>query len=764
MSGDLSPLAFGRQFSIEEDLQYLPQKYRSSAKRFSAIRESAAETAPPRGSSTNSAADPDRNAGAEIRTFCATFRRKESHTTVKKRILYFFLLLSAVANYDIFSGLFGIVGKICTVIVQGYFAVLLWPGRVGQWDSLERMQMRSILVFILAVFNMAFSFNVWCLLYADERLFGSEYGSTVVSPVRMLYIAYVTWYLLFDSGASKGKYETSKEEKMQELVLHADDEKLSSRTSNSPDDDVDDDVDPEDRDEYTVIARSPQSSGSGGRTGEQNEGVEQPNGNDNESDSVVDEFEDATTAKMSPGSTCERSSSYEETNKTSCTKTSMDPSLSTVSMSTAASTPVSTTPALTLRQTAAGGGATRPDEKVTSSTVAERLQIITERTGSTTPGAAAATDNDSENYSKKTPVTKTAMLSSLGSSMWSKQDSIFADLGIKKRENIFVDTVKTALGLFTVIGKSLLTMFFCPRRYDRFCPSMRRRRIYRHAAMYFPVKLTRTRKLDPEKRYVFGYHPHGVLSIGALLNFSTNATGFDALFPGIDVRLLTMQIQFKIPFWRDFLLALGVQDVSAESICNNLQRGKSIALVPGGAKESLESGVGTNVLILGQRKGFVKYAMKNGASLVPVYSFGETDLFGSIQLTGTAKKIQDKLQKIMGFALPLVVGRALSGGLLHRVFGLNVGIFPFRTPIRSVVGNPIDCPLVENPTQEEVDRYHDLYVQELKRIYEDWRPVYEEEKKDRLENLETNENRARLMSRHTKMRKLKAKAETMEIR
>ena len=61
---------------------------------------------------------------------------------------------------------------------------------------------------------------------------------------------------------------------------------------------------------------------------------------------------------------------------------------------------------------------------------------------------------------------------------------------------------------------------------------------------YFPAKLIRTKKLDPNKNYIFGYHPHGIMCTGAFVNFGTEATGFSRLFPGIKPHLLTLKSKF----------------------------------------------------------------------------------------------------------------------------------------------------------------------------------------------------------------------------
>jgi hypothetical protein len=62
---------------------------------------------------------------------------------------------------------------------------------------------------------------------------------------------------------------------------------------------------------------------------------------------------------------------------------------------------------------------------------------------------------------------------------------------------------------------------------------------------YFPIKLIRTRKLDPKRSYIFGYHPHGIMCIGAWLNFATEATGFSELFPGITPYLMTLKCKYS---------------------------------------------------------------------------------------------------------------------------------------------------------------------------------------------------------------------------
>ena len=47
----------------------------------------------------------------------------------------------------------------------------------------------------------------------------------------------------------------------------------------------------------------------------------------------------------------------------------------------------------------------------------------------------------------------------------------------------------------------------------------------------------------------------------------------------------------------------------------------------GGAEESLNARPGIYKLVLKNRKGFVRIAIETGASLVPVFSFGEVEVY-----------------------------------------------------------------------------------------------------------------------------------------
>lgn len=98
---------------------------------------------------------------------------------------------------------------------------------------------------------------------------------------------------------------------------------------------------------------------------------------------------------------------------------------------------------------------------------------------------------------------------------------------------------------------------------------LRSSRIWSLFGAYYPARLHRSEPLEPTRKYVFGYHPHGIISHGAFAAFATEALGFKQLFPGITNTLLTLDANFSIPLYRDWALRLGLASVSRES-CENL--------------------------------------------------------------------------------------------------------------------------------------------------------------------------------------------------
>ena len=127
-------------------------------------------------------------------------------------------------------------------------------------------------------------------------------------------------------------------------------------------------------------------------------------------------------------------------------------------------------------------------------------------------------------------------------------------------------------------------------------------KFWKYGCDRFPLLLVKTAELDPDQSYVIGYHPHGIISCGAIGAFASDGAkgivlctgevvrGFSSLFPGIDQRLVTFPIFFKTPFLREYLLGLGCCNNNKQTCRNILNRnggrGNALVIAVGSTNES----------------------------------------------------------------------------------------------------------------------------------------------------------------------------------
>jgi len=227
--------------------------------------------------------------------------------------------------------------------------------------------------------------------------------------------------------------------------------------------------------------------------------------------------------------------------------------------------------------------------------------------------------------------------------------------------------------------------------------------IWSYIFSYFPAfDINCTTKLDPKKQYMFGVHPHGTLATcRALFGFDIDALWHNA-FPGIDFRVLTATAALRLPVIRELWMWTHCIDANKGTARRALKKGLSLLVYPGGEREQMMTEKGKHKLFLKSRKGFVKLAIEQEASLVPIYIFGETDMFTHHSfLIGARKWLVAKL----GIAIPLISAR--------------FGLLPYQVPINAVSGPPI-----ATSTTDNVDEVHARYMQAVQDLFEKHKAQY----------------------------------------
>jgi len=158
--------------------------------------------------------------------------------------------------------------------------------------------------------------------------------------------------------------------------------------------------------------------------------------------------------------------------------------------------------------------------------------------------------------------------------------------------------------------------------------------------------------------------------------------------------------------------------------------GRAITIVVGGARESLDADPKQLKLVLKRRKGFVKLAIRNGADLVPVLGFGENELYDQFQAATHPRihKFQLLVKQYLGFTVPLFHARG--------VFNYDVGLLPYRRPLNVLVGRPIYVEQQAKPDNSYVDEMHTKYMEELQRMWDDWKDVFAKDRTAEMEIIE----------------------------
>lgn len=275
----------------------------------------------------------------------------------------------------------------------------------------------------------------------------------------------------------------------------------------------------------------------------------------------------------------------------------------------------------------------------------------------------------------------------------------------------------------------LAFIYMCWAYYDKETPFKGGRRIsflrkasyWKYFNDYFPIKLIKTAELNGDKNYIFAYYPHGVLPAGLCGCFGNDNSSCKELFPELKMYCTTLDINFNVPFFREYSMGIGGISSSKESIkyvLDDKKKGSVAVIAVGGAAESFYATPGPYRIVLKNRKGFVKIALEQGASLVPVFSFGEIELFKQYNPPGSMLyKVQNFFKRHCGFAPLVPVGRGIF---------ITKGVAPLNTPINVVVGKEIAVPKIINPTDEDIQKYHSLFSEELIKLFNEHKDKYTE--------------------------------------
>jgi Diacylglycerol acyltransferase len=232
----------------------------------------------------------------------------------------------------------------------------------------------------------------------------------------------------------------------------------------------------------------------------------------------------------------------------------------------------------------------------------------------------------------------------------------------------------------------------------------------RNIAKYLSIKLVWPSTLQrPNMQHtplIFCVVPHGVAPIGI-----TTYPLWSRLWNDRLCHWTAAPSVLNIPLVGYFMKKLGYIAASQTPILETLmKKEENVGIILDGIDGMFSCCPEQEIAAILQRKGIVKIALKAGVPLVPVYGFGHTllwtivvDPFGLLQY----------LSKVLGISLVPFFGR----------FGWFLGP-PRRLPVAVCLGEPVKCPRIDNPTQDEIDKYHQELLDAYHELFEKHKVAY----------------------------------------
>ncbi len=215
----------------------------------------------------------------------------------------------------------------------------------------------------------------------------------------------------------------------------------------------------------------------------------------------------------------------------------------------------------------------------------------------------------------------------------------------------------------------------------------------------------------PQGQAIYIFHPHGLFSTGHFFHIGSRFTNWKER----NIKGSAVPWLWWLPFGKELLENHHFVQTSYTSMKKVLEGGEGLSVTLGGVREIFYSEPGKMKLNIGKRKGIFKMALETGTQVVPVLVYGENELY-EIYHSPWLDSIQEKLMSY-GIFIPIPTASSCLNWL-------NLTTNPLKNPVLTVVGDPIPVAKVEGEpvSEEKIDALREIYLRELRALYERTRP------------------------------------------
>ena len=215
---------------------------------------------------------------------------------------------------------------------------------------------------------------------------------------------------------------------------------------------------------------------------------------------------------------------------------------------------------------------------------------------------------------------------------------------------------------------------------------------------------------DPSRPYMYVWHPHGFVAYAATM-----------LVSGMSVRKMPhgrewfascAPVLFRIPLLGEMITVTNGRQVDRGSLTALCKAGASFGIQPGGIHEQAATRHDQEQAFFPRKLGFIRLAIQHSRPLMPLYLFGENQLYKRVDGFEWLTRL---IRRLTGMTLPIVTAK----------YGLpQAGLLPITTDIHLRYGRPVEVgPAEEAPSEERVEQVFAAYLAELQRIFDEHAPA-----------------------------------------
>lgn len=220
---------------------------------------------------------------------------------------------------------------------------------------------------------------------------------------------------------------------------------------------------------------------------------------------------------------------------------------------------------------------------------------------------------------------------------------------------------------------------------------------------YFQLRVYKEEQCET-RNVLFASFPHGLFPIAFPMMSGIAHVVFPE-FNGIMPVTAIASNMFKAPIISPMLTWLGCVPANECDIKNALKNNVCF-LLPDGIAGVFHSDAEREQIYIHKRKGFIKIAIEEGSSLVPVYCFGHTQVF---HVFPGHESWFANISRRLKFSIVFFIGHSI------------IPFLPRQVPIVFVIGKAIKVEKKEEPTELDVKQVQDTFKKELIALYEKYK-------------------------------------------